>query len=401
MTRTASKTRNYRPAVAWPAELAQEDRHFASGVNHPGEVCGLNSHIGIAVTEIRTGLLEELALIAGGMTELFVDTGAFSEVEFVVPVAALKGKALAKAAKAAAKRLGEVVPSSDAKAAGLRDLVRRARVAAGIDPDVGKLVVKKAITAAEWERRLSIMMGLAMTFRTKARIVAPDLVGDQDATLARLETYKHHVRAIAAHRSQIIVPVQKGALPMSEMYRRACEILMLPEAPIAGIPMKKDATSLADLAELVDSLPWYGARIHLLGLGPESKRFAAVIRCIKSRRPNADITSDSVTIRRLVGRTNGRGGAPRKLTRYQDEARAQGFVSAYDVKAAALGRLSVEGVDEQIDRANAAGWYDDELFDSLEEAIAFRDARKAEESGTSRKRTRKVEQLALQLEAAA
>lgn len=375
MTRTASKT--YRPAVAWPVDLAQEDRHFASGVNHPGEVRGLSCHIGIAVTEIRTGLLEELALIAGGATELFVDTGAFSEVEFLAPVSALKGKALVKAAKRAAKSLG--VPSP-AGVGALRDLVRRARVQAGIDPNVGKLVVKKAITDKEWERRLSIMLHLAMTFRTRARIVAPDLVGDQDRTLARLETYKHHVRAIAAYRSQIIVPVQKGALPMSEMFRRACEILMLPEAPIAGIPMKKDATSLADLAELVDSLPWYGARIHLLGLGPESKRFAKVIRCIKSRRPNAEITSDSVTIRRLVGRTNGRGGTPRKLTKYQDDARALGLTTPFDIKSYGLGKVSMDSIEESIDRAHAQGWFDEELYDSLEEAIAHRAAGYPEEA---------------------
>ena len=158
------------------------------------------------------------------------------------------------------------------------------------------------------------------------------------------------------------------------MYRRACEILGLAAAPIAGIPMKKDATSLTDLAELVDSMPWYGARFHLLGLGPESKRFAAAIRCIKSRRPNAVITSDSVTVRRLVGRTNGRGGGPRALTKYQDEARALGLTDATTVKAYGLGKQGADERSVQLDRAHAAGWFDTELYDSLEEALAHRAA---------------------------
>lgn len=310
----------YRPEIAWPAELAQEDAHFASGVNHRGEVRGLiGRHFGIAANQIRSGLLEEIEALAGGMTEVFIDSGAFAEVAFC----------------------------------------KRAK----------RLVVKKPITDAQWEARFEIYLRLARALGRHVRVVAPDLVGDQKATLARLERWALHVAACAALGAQIIVPVQKGALPMSEMFRRSCEILGLRETPIAGIPMKKDATSLADLAELVDSLPWFGARIHLLGLGPESKRYAAVIRCIKSRRPNAVITSDSVTIRRLVGRKNGRGGGPRALTKYQDEARANGMTDTADIKEYGLGMHCTDERDREIERANALGWYDTELFDSLEEAV--------------------------------
>ncbi len=238
----------------------------------------------------------------------------------------------------------------------------------------GRLVVKKPITDAQWDKRLALAERVAAKFRTRALIVAPDLVGDQVATLARLAKYALRVAACAAHRARIIVPVQKGALPMSEMFRQACAILGLRETPIAGIPMKKDATSLADLAELVDSLPWYGARLHLLGLGPQSDRFAAVIRCIKSRRPNAVITCDSVTVRRLAGRKNGRGGGPRALTRYQDEARARGLKDGVEVKAYGLMRQGDDARNVELDRAHAAGWFDTELYDTLEEALAHRAA---------------------------
>jgi hypothetical protein len=155
---------------------------------------------------------------------------------------------------------------------------------------------------------------------------------------------------------------------MSEMWRRACEILEL-RGLIAGVPMKKDATSMADLAELVGSMP-ADARIHLLGIGPESPRYAPAIAVIRRLRPDAQITSDSVTIRRLVGRKNGPKGGPREITRLQDEARAIGITDAAEVKAHALTIQGWREADRELAEANAAGWFDDELYDSAEEAAA-------------------------------
>ena len=158
---------------------------------------------------------------------------------------------------------------------------------------------------------------------------------------------------------------------MSTFYKRACAALGLRQTPIAGVPMKKDATSLAQLAELVESLPWYGARIHLLGLGPQSERWDEVIALIKGIRPNASITSDSVTVRRLAGRKNGPGGGPRVLTRYSDEARAAKVAGGTTgVKAYALGKQGMDELRRERARAHAAGWYDTEIYDSLEQATA-------------------------------
>lgn len=285
-------------------------------------------HFGITATEIRSGLLEEVEMFGGGPTEIFVDSGAFSEVAF--------------------------------------------------NPATERLEIVKLITHRGWLERFELYQRIAGWYGTRARIVAPDCVGNQERTLERLERYAAHVSVCAALRAQIIVPIQKGELPMSEMYRRACRILNLRHAPIAGIPLKKDATSLKDLAELVDSMPWYACRFHLLGLGPESKRYKAVIECIRSRRPNAEITSDSVTIRRLVGRKNGRGGGPRTLTKYQDLAKAEGCTGS-DVKAYALQKQGRDEYEAELDRAHAAGWFDEELYDSLEEAIAHRAAGYPEE----------------------
>lgn len=339
-------TRRYRPAVAFPVELAQESRHFASGVNAPGEVRGLalsGRNVGITASVIRCGLLEALERFAGGMQEAFVDSGAFGEVKF-----------------------GPAGPR-----------------------------VVKPMTDAAWQKVFALYERVARAYGPRARVVAPDRVGCQTTTLERLTRYAANVAAVAALRAQIIVPVQKGELSMAEMFRKSCAILGLRNTPIAGIPMKKDATSLADLAGFVESLPWFGARIHLLGIGPAATRgavkFADVIALIKGIRPNAEITSDSASIRRLVGRTNGRGGTPRALTAAQDEARARGIGDAQDVKAYGLQSQGLDERDRDLERANDAGWFDEELFDTVDEARAHHAACMAE---------RNVPQLELEWRAA-
>lgn len=266
-TRTAA--RMFYDTERLTAELLQEAKHFSSGVNTPGDARGLAGsyrHVGIAATDIRPGLLEELFTYEHTIMRLFVDSGAFGEVAF--------------------------------------------------GPEGVRVV--KPITGVDWDRIFTVMLRCVVVYGKRCRVVAPDRIGCQATTLERLATYAGRVQLFAELGAQIIVPVQKGELPMSEMFRRSIEILGLSaEEAIAGIPMKKDATSLADLRELVESLPEL-CRIHLLGIGPESPRFDAVIELILSLRPEADITSDSVTIRRLVGRTNGPGGGPRSLTKYQD-----------------------------------------------------------------------------------
>lgn len=288
----------------------QEARHFASGINHAGEVRGMflsGRHVGITADDVNPDLLSELAVFAGAAAELFVDSGAFKEVEF-----------------------GPTGPR-----------------------------VVKPIDAHAWHERFAVYRWAAALFRTRCRLVAPDRVGDQRVTLDRLRTYAAEIQAIArGSRCQIIVPVQKGATPVGVFFRQACAALALPEL-IAGVPMKKDATSLDDLGALVESMRGRSCRLHLLGIGPESPRWAAVLRTILTRRPDADITSDSVTIRRLVGRTNGRNGGPRALTAAQDHARAIGITGVAEVKAHALITQGFAELGAEKVRARQLGWRDE------------------------------------------
>ncbi len=49
---------SYRPEIAFPADLVQEDQHFASGCNHAGEIRGLalsGRHVGITARRPTRG----------------------------------------------------------------------------------------------------------------------------------------------------------------------------------------------------------------------------------------------------------------------------------------------------------------------------------------------------------
>jgi len=326
-------TRAWRPAVAYPRDLDQEDQHFHSGINDKGEVYGImgsGRHVGITASCMRPGMLRELAHGRYTLTRLFVDSGAFSEVEF------------------------------------------------------GPYRVVKEITHEEWKRRFRLYRWASATYRNRAYIVAPDRVGDQDVTLERLARYALDVSWCASFGANVIVPVQKGTLSMGEFFQLASNILCLRAAPIAGIPMQKDATSLVELREFCSTLPWFGARIHLLGIGPRAKlgRFKRAIDAIKSVRPNCQVTSDSALVPSLVGRTNGPGGGPRILTALQDEARTLGL-KGHETKRYGLMRQGFAEIDADRIRAEDAGWFDEELYDSVEESRAHRLAIAARKSGNA------------------
>lgn len=257
--------------------------HFVSGVNRAGEVSGLADNafnIGITAGEVSDDLRGWLEGYAGRVNQLlFVDSGAFSEVDF---------------------------------------------------PADGPPVVVRPLTDDDWRGRLLDLYRWAVrTYGRRARVVAPDCVGDQVETLRRLERYAAPVRELA-RAGTIIVPVQKGALSMARMFEVSLAVLGLEHGDhvVAGIPMQKDATSIELVEEFARSLP-ARARVHLLGIGPKARgnRYALAIAALRRGCPTVRITSDSAVLVSIVGR-GGKNAKPgtvaRPLTRYQDVARADG-----------------------------------------------------------------------------
>jgi hypothetical protein len=300
--------------------------YFCSGSNLAGEIEGLAAaaeNVGVAANEVGEEAEQALLDLAGLTTKVFVDSGAFSEVGF-----------------------GPQGP-----------------------------YVQEPITAEEWTERLGLYLRLAPVLRHQLYVVAPDMVAFQQETLERLAFYADTMRQVRATRANVIVPVQKGALPMAEFFRLAQQILGF--QPIAGVPMKKDATSVEELRNFVAAAQ--PRAVHLLGLGPGSHGFEAAVAAIAEASPGTRIFCDSVALRRMVGRTNGKGGGPRRLTAAQDAVRAaQPGASSRTVKREAARRVFLSDADARVREEKADGWYDSELFSSWEESQRWEAATEAE-----------------------
>jgi hypothetical protein len=245
--------------------------YFASGSNHPGEIDGfaaVGMNVGVVAERVAPGSEAFASLVAlrGTGLRVFVDSGAFSEVVF-----------------------GASGPEWPAE---------------------------REITPELWAERLETYRALAAELGPQVALVAPDCVADQLRTLERLETYSSTVKALRDLGAEILVPLQKGELTLAEMDELAVEILGF-DSFTRAIPMKKDATTTADLEELL--LAREVPAVHLLGLGVEGARSAEVVEMIDRVAPAARISCDSVRITALVGRG---GKTPRPLTAAQDEARA-------------------------------------------------------------------------------
>ncbi len=257
--------------------------YFASGSNHEGEIKGfasIGTNVGVAADHLSAGAVEALEGLAGSGIRVFVDSGAFGEI-------------------------------------------------AGFGP--AGPIVKRAITHEEWTERLDLALRIGRALGPAASIVAPDRVGCQMTTLARLEAHARRVQAIAATGAEILVPVQKGAVTMAAFFGACCATLGRGVVAVPAIPLKKDATTTAELrAFLAAAKP---SRVHLLGLGPKSGRFAEVMAAFADLAPACAVSCDSVAITANVGRgtvrTDGTRGPARGLTLAQDEVASDVIASTY------------------------------------------------------------------------
>lgn len=262
---------------------------YCSGSNHGGEIRGLSlagCHVGVAACELKGDAERELLALAGTPTRVFVDSGAFGEVHF---------------------------PG-------------------------GKLEVKRAITHEDWIERLGLYRRLAAALGSQVVVVAPDQVGNQAETLRRLRRYAGQMAELRELGAEIIVPIQRGRRSMIEFDRACSEALGFSDY-VRGVPLKKAATSTEAYEAFVGELP-FGTRVHLLGKGPQSNDYAHLVSVSKHLK----LSCDSVRIRALVGRTNGPGGGPRRLTAMTDQVRGEFEAAgiefgAFEVKCEAIRRV--------------------------------------------------------------
>lgn len=235
--------------------------YFASGSNRPADIRGfaaIGHAIGVAAPELSENALRELERVA---VPVFVDSGAFSEVTFGP---------------------------------------------AGV-------TVVAPITDSDWRERLALYRRLAVALGPRAHLVAPDRIGDQEETLARLTRYAPELRELRALGARILVPVQKGTRTQAAFVRDVERVLGFDDF-VHAIPSKKKATTVAELrAYLAEVRP---SRIHFLGLGLKNANAGQVLAACAEFAPDAVLTFDS----NLIAANVGRGRVPRRLTAAKDEA---------------------------------------------------------------------------------
>lgn len=160
------------------------------------------------------------------------------------------------------------------------------------------------------------------------------------------ELVEYRERALTAIRRELqpeLRPIMAGDTDALERLRAELALL------------ERLQTRMATANKVIRSNARRGAEAQIaalleLGIGPESNKYAGAIATVRRARPAARITSDSVTLRRLVGRTNGRGGGPRPLTRYQDVARAEcSNPGAVKDIAISLWRRSMRTIEDAFD----------------------------------------------------
>ena len=246
---------------------------FCSGASSPSDLRGLSRFLisaGVSLPELSAPVLEELLGLGHLPWSIFVDTGAFSEVEA---------------------------------------------------DETGRFAVVAPIDETAWHERLGVSLRIARAFGPKAYVVAPDRVGDQGETLARLCRHRAEVHAIRATGARVVVPLQRGALSTAAFELGAIDALGFSDF-VRGIPGNKDAMPTAELGRyLREARP---RAVHLLGVGPRNPRLPALHALCQRLVPGAALSCDSNQLAALVGCSNGKGGGPRPLTAAQAMFAADG-----------------------------------------------------------------------------
>lgn len=124
-------------------------------------------------------------------------------------------------------------------------------------------------------------------------IVAPDVIGDQQATLALWAKHANRVGEWIAAGARVIIPLQRGTLSAGELLEEAKHIFKTSRF-CAGIPSNLEAMGADDCSTL------YHHDFHVLGrviLTPELK---LKLEALLANNPNAIYTADANWMRSRI-----------------------------------------------------------------------------------------------------
>lgn len=266
--------------AGWPSVT-----FYASGTNDSGEIRGfanLGIHVGFSASVIGPAALRELERHARSGLLVFGDTGAYSEE----------------------------VPGAHPQGTTTPGRTRTSRT--------------REISPHDWEARLGVLERVARTFGDRFSVVAPDRVGDQEGTLARLQAHAPRIRLLARHGARVLLPLHAGHRALHDLFTEASAILGIPVVP--AFPLPKDRTAAHDVLEFTRSAR--SRDVHLLGLGLRSRWTRQLLPLLARQVTGLHVSMDANLITSAVGRRSD-GSAARALTAAQDQIRERGYPDAF------------------------------------------------------------------------
>lgn len=123
-------------------------------------------------------------------------------------------------------------------------------------------------------------------------VVAPDRVGDQTASLDLLMEYRREVVLMVKQRVKIMVPLQKGALSIAELYKR-CQTILGFEF-VVGLPSNAEALSRQEVFDFLAEVQ--PAEVHFLGCSE-----SALVHEAKHKSPGTVFSCDATKLRKHIG----------------------------------------------------------------------------------------------------
>lgn len=127
-------------------------------------------------------------------------------------------------------------------------------------------------------------------------VVAPDVVGDQGASLVLLREFRPRLELLHRRGANIIVPLQRGGLALSQLYRAIVELLRFPFT--SGLPSNAAALSADEVLEFLGACQ--PPAVHFLGAA-RSRRFRALLGDARHSLPNCAFSYDAAVIRQIAG----------------------------------------------------------------------------------------------------
>ncbi|WP_273808323.1 MULTISPECIES: hypothetical protein [unclassified Pseudomonas] len=158
--------------------------------------------------------------------------------------------------------------------------------------DSGAFTAFRRQLPMDWPRVLTLYRALCTTTLRPENlsIVAPDVVGDQQATLLLWHRYARDIRSWIDVGARVIIPLQAGSLSAGELLQEAIGLLGT-KAFCAGIPSNLAAMTAADCRTLEHN------DFHILGRVVMTDELRDKVEALLTCNAGATISSDANWLR--------------------------------------------------------------------------------------------------------